>query len=254
MQANEAAVEGKEDHGVQVTKDYVSSLEQQNYLLQTEVEYARALMNEEPELGTTMDDQIDRFKRSHAAQIRRYDLKMRKMKNRNTELEAQLASLTRAHYLLQETNRNTKEKLEKVQATADTVKLGKLSFEIGRDQRVRELSGEVMSLKALLEKSQLAKSEMESECELKCTLSLRPTSAFFTSVCILISLRPDPYSALYFLSYFPDSDAAAKESMKHNISRFSSETEQTSNKLMSANARLHDFEAKNTVLSEQLDA
>ena len=36
-------------------------------------------MNEEPELGTTMDDQIDRFKRSHAAQIRRYDLKMRKM-------------------------------------------------------------------------------------------------------------------------------------------------------------------------------
>ena len=36
-------------------------------------------MNEEPELGTTMDDQIDRFKRSHAAQIRRYDLKMRNM-------------------------------------------------------------------------------------------------------------------------------------------------------------------------------
>ena len=132
-------------------------------------------------------------------------------RNRNTELEAQLASLTRAHYLLQETNRNTREKLDTLQANADTVKLGKLSFEIGRDHRVRELSGEVMSFKALLEKSDLAKSDMESEY------------------------------------------AAAKESMKHRIAKYSSETEEISNKLASANARIRDLEAKNTTLTEELD-
>eukprot|EP00948_MAST-09A_sp_MAST-9A-sp1_P001850 g1850.t1 len=137
-----------------VEQEYVKSLEEQNYLLQTEYQLMQNIVDAESADASNVIYQVDRIKQSHSRQIQQYQQEVEHLHDTHHNLLVRFKGLQKNCSLLQETVRNQRHKLQEAEAKVRDADSAEIAANLVKDEKIRELSGEVGALKELLEKEQ----------------------------------------------------------------------------------------------------